>query len=1042
MIKSEQSSTMNGGLCMDLSPLITPNDVMTSCLNGTFLTYNGNDNILQNEMGNVRVDLATLPKGYVPVGTVQHGGIIYIASYNPSNGYCQLGSFPSPERNFTPSDMGKGFNYTLGNSTFVNNNDDVITTKVLIPLTEDDLYPGDLYKVFFKKWEEKYDKILSAFNDPNKDIYGTVRYIKLSFATINDQCKLIYLNDYIHWDEISSDSQTYKYYISPEPSNFDQDKSTYNVFSGQEKGKLYVVAELEIIDDFSISWDATRYTNDGEDKVDLTLYANWTSNRLKNKEVINPEFIDIKKDSAELGSVTIMTVTNNGEFIRIDDRKNDGTDSDYKLSIQDDQGNDTPTLEGLSANQEITITATPRMNYGNLKHLEKNITIDLSKVNSGLIKLSEWRYFKSKDNINLEFYVEAYTKKGKEITSLQLKFYKITKNNIESCIIQYSDLTKSFRNPNKIISIVDNTTYSKAYQEIIYFDDTFTAESCYQVDLVANYGGNKSEIVDRRILYTTEQFNNRFNDTSDFGELTLNEGLYPSISTSGMSFDYSNVTSKLQKLVGTEWEDVTESLYYKDYPTSEQLRINTNINNTILRYTIIPAIRYVGDNSIESSLFTFTYDGYSPDFKDQEIGGDSNIENLPLLEYSNQEQPLEIKQLMKPLTYPDYPLYLNYICYKSEGNYLVLNNVPSNFYGEGLAFHKLHEGGDKGTVAYQFYKISELNDYLKASDEYEYDVIPIQFIIYKVGKMSNNDTSGDGNGKYPDYMVSIIKSGTSSDYGSNNDGNGTDKIGVWDQSNGKESSYVVQDDRAGFLLVLCKNKVGDFIPMYVTNGNGKPQKISAYAEDADPILKVPEIINSYYKLVDNDEGKIVNKYLTLGLEYNSYYIDINPNINLSEITPILSFDGKKFETIKSEIGGEITIPNFKFETEKQSVTLGNIQQYKVEAQKLIDKYINMNDTIGTVNDNIVELIPKDKIEFSNGSKIFMKKDNIYSEKSGLSFALTNPPNQSEYNKEYKYTNAIIVDNQVRLNIVNANQSKVILRSTLDDETIKIYLVYG
>jgi hypothetical protein len=34
-------------------------------------------------MGNARVETAYLPDGYMPVGTCEFGGIIYIVSYNP-----------------------------------------------------------------------------------------------------------------------------------------------------------------------------------------------------------------------------------------------------------------------------------------------------------------------------------------------------------------------------------------------------------------------------------------------------------------------------------------------------------------------------------------------------------------------------------------------------------------------------------------------------------------------------------------------------------------------------------------------------------------------------------------------------------------------------------------------------------------------------------------------------------------------------------------------------------------------------------------------
>jgi hypothetical protein len=63
--------------------MTTPNNVLTDALNATITTMNGNENVLQNDMGNARVESAYLPEGYIPIGMKEYGGIIYIASYNP-----------------------------------------------------------------------------------------------------------------------------------------------------------------------------------------------------------------------------------------------------------------------------------------------------------------------------------------------------------------------------------------------------------------------------------------------------------------------------------------------------------------------------------------------------------------------------------------------------------------------------------------------------------------------------------------------------------------------------------------------------------------------------------------------------------------------------------------------------------------------------------------------------------------------------------------------------------------------------------------------
>ena len=73
---------------MDINPPVAPNDGVCNALNATLITMNGNENVLQNDMGNGRVETAFLPEGYVPLGTTELGGIIYIVSYNPFNKKC------------------------------------------------------------------------------------------------------------------------------------------------------------------------------------------------------------------------------------------------------------------------------------------------------------------------------------------------------------------------------------------------------------------------------------------------------------------------------------------------------------------------------------------------------------------------------------------------------------------------------------------------------------------------------------------------------------------------------------------------------------------------------------------------------------------------------------------------------------------------------------------------------------------------------------------------------------------------------------------
>jgi hypothetical protein len=100
MSRQEATNTFNDGMIKDMNPLTTPNTVLTDCINGTLITYNGNEFVLQNDMGNYKLPLASLGSDFIPVGIREYGNIIYIISYNPIKDLCQIGSYPSPQRIF------------------------------------------------------------------------------------------------------------------------------------------------------------------------------------------------------------------------------------------------------------------------------------------------------------------------------------------------------------------------------------------------------------------------------------------------------------------------------------------------------------------------------------------------------------------------------------------------------------------------------------------------------------------------------------------------------------------------------------------------------------------------------------------------------------------------------------------------------------------------------------------------------------------------------------------------------------------------------
>ena len=95
-MRKETSNQFTDGLVSDLNPIITPNTVLTDALNGTIITYNGNEHSLQNDMGNYELKHCKLNPNYIPVGVKEYGDILYVVSYNPIDKLVEVGSYPSP----------------------------------------------------------------------------------------------------------------------------------------------------------------------------------------------------------------------------------------------------------------------------------------------------------------------------------------------------------------------------------------------------------------------------------------------------------------------------------------------------------------------------------------------------------------------------------------------------------------------------------------------------------------------------------------------------------------------------------------------------------------------------------------------------------------------------------------------------------------------------------------------------------------------------------------------------------------------------------
>ena len=174
----QTTNVFNKGLQTDTHPMVQGNDTLSDALNATLVTMNGNEVVLQNDMGNAKIDNAYLPPGYQPVGMKEYGGIIYVAAYNPITNKSQIGSFPSPERKISVEDKDLGNTIDL-DTNFRSNKLEGINFLdndiLLIPLTSDtSLHAGDKFTVYSSYiWDNKDN--ITNFNNTINDVISNLR---------------------------------------------------------------------------------------------------------------------------------------------------------------------------------------------------------------------------------------------------------------------------------------------------------------------------------------------------------------------------------------------------------------------------------------------------------------------------------------------------------------------------------------------------------------------------------------------------------------------------------------------------------------------------------------------------------------------------------------------------------------------------------------------------------------------------------------------------------------------------------------------------
>lgn len=574
MKKQDTTNTFNEGLMMDLNPLVTPNNVVTNCLNGTLTTYNGNENVLQNDMGNGRVETAFLPEGYVPIGTTELGGIIYIISYNPFTGKNQIGSFPSPERNITVDEISPFRDVTFRETDF-KEEENITTPVVKKQLSDIILHPGDKFLVAGESIMNNIDHI-SSYDENDNFVH---KYIDFRIATIDDNGKLLYLDDLNKYliqipkkdEEGNEIKDVYnKYYThiqnggvtSESGTDLDEYRkligSNYSIFTSKTAGNLYVVGQLEVIDSISsLTWELENILDkEPENAKNVVDYAG------EGKEYKCYQIKYTITTESERGNLVDWLEVSDLESLIQNDPKQQSFEFivNYKIPIE----NDKVTIPAK------TITVTPCMEFGRLKYLQEKLTIDFSLLGSNQIQNNVWKYYSDENGVTIRFDLENY----------------YLKNNIKIVQLQFDDLLTKKENI-LTIDLTQQKTYTGLQTVNIPFKE-IEKNSLYRVTICITLNeGNP--INKKHYMYTDGVFNDYFFDQSEDSDnfdnisLPLNPVLkFKNISTNINLISKNNLISGKFTYARDESpeEYIRGETIYTKSGQSEKVETDLNFNNS------------------------------------------------------------------------------------------------------------------------------------------------------------------------------------------------------------------------------------------------------------------------------------------------------------------------------------------------------------------------------------------------------------------------------------------------------------------------------
>lgn len=318
-MKKETINTFSSGLNYDLNPIMTPNNLLTECLNGTSITFNGDELAIQNDSGNTKIkatnwteenpEYVQLTEGFYPIGVKEFGGVLYIVSGKSPDSTLWSNSASYNLGEFVHDANKRYYKSLVDNNTSIlpsisSSSWEVIGSWNLFVNTYGQIEFGSYPSPQILTEESKGNGISYLFNNPTKDSLFTSNVLNdnvfksgeyATFSGISTDTDNISRLRYSDNQYISTEYRVYKVKLYLQLTNgfIDLTNDVWNEYArfkggnlnsqfwfndsgfkyyckSNFKGKLVVSVELEDLPEFKLNY----YTVDQEDSTGYVLTFN------------------------------------------------------------------------------------------------------------------------------------------------------------------------------------------------------------------------------------------------------------------------------------------------------------------------------------------------------------------------------------------------------------------------------------------------------------------------------------------------------------------------------------------------------------------------------------------------------------------------------------------------------------------------------------------------------------------------------------------------------------------------------------------------